>query len=670
MAPDASGEMFIAVLNDRFEILADAPLPQYDSPRAAAYAARDLRDGEEGIFALVCDPDLPPRMDILGRLGRLGSAELIRLRDYGVVSWAKGQGYRVVLIYDRPAGSRLIPGLNGPFAAMSEERVIGQVLTPVVATLKQLSKQGVTHRAIRPSNMFVRDEDGVVLGECASVPPAFDQPPVFETIGSLMADPAGRGTGEPADDVYALGVTVLALITGEDPAAGRDSAQLLAEKMVTGSYHALVGAHRLPDAIRDLLRGMLEDRAHARWRLDDLSAWLEDRDMKPIRSPDSLKPERAFAFAGHAFHEPRALATALAGDWDDAELPDGGHEILHWARQSLGDDDLANRVLTAIEMSKRDRQSRVGGGQPALIARLCMALDNAAPIRYKRVSAYIDGLGSLLAVRFRDQAFQRDATEIFRNRLPGCSMRMVEGSRSNAPGMARAFARFARFVESGGIGGGIERCLYELMSHQYCHSPLIADQKVMRIEDLLPALERIAGRGHSGPPVDRHIAAFIAARCEVNVEGFLKGLNSNKTGEDAVIGMLGLLAAAAAKTKGTRHPDLARWISKHIRPAVESYHHRSWRAKAEAELPAVIESGDIVAIYRFVANSEIRRRDRDGFAQAQARCRHIDRQIAVLSSPEARNPRQAAEYGHGLAVTLSAILGLTAMATTVVLVLH
>ena len=44
---------------------------------------------------------------------------------------------------------------------------------------------------------------------------------------------------------------------------------------------------------------------------------------------------------------------------------------------------------------------------------------------------------------------------------------------------------------------------------QYCRSPLVAAQKVMQVEDLLPALEKVSGRSHNGPPLDRHIAAFI-----------------------------------------------------------------------------------------------------------------------------------------------------------------
>jgi len=670
MAPDARGDAAVSVLKGRFKIWPESPLPELDSPRAGAFAARDLHHAGDDVFALVCEPDLPQRSRALQRLVNLSDDNLLRLLDHGLVSWTPSQGSRFVLIYDRPPGRRLVSDLRSQSGPMSEYKVIIQVLTPIAKTIAHLAERKITHRAIRPTNMFLGgDEQGVILGECASVPSAFDQPPAFETIESLMADPSGRGAGHLADDIYALGVSILALVTGGDPAAGRGAAQLLAEKMTKGSYHTLVGTHRLPQAIRDVLHGLLEDRAHARWGLEALGAWLEDREAKPARPSEATKPERGFSFGGNSFHNPRALATAMAVDWEKVALKDGGHDILAWARQSLGDDAIANRVLTALELSKRDRNDGEGVANPALVARMCMALDNQAPLRYKRVSAHVDGLGTILAARYSDQNFLRDASEVFRDQLPGAHVRMVHGTKGNGPAMARALSRFGYFIQDGGLGAGIERCLYELNPSQYCHSPLIADQKVMQIADLLPALERAARLAHKGPPMDRHIAAFIAAHAESNIDNFLKGLNKNNSSDEVALGMLGLLATVGVQTKAGHCPKLAHWIAAHLSPAVDCYHNRVWRAQAKAELPGVIESGDIVAIYAFLDNGEARQRDREGYAAAVSRCQKIDGLIAFLGSPAAKDPKKEMEYGHGLAVMLSAVVGLGAIATTLALVL-
>jgi hypothetical protein len=298
-----------------------------------------------------------------------------------------------------------------------------------------------------------------------------------------------------------------------------------------------------------------------------------------------------------------------------------------------------------------------------------MALDDQAPIRYKRVSAHAEGVGTLLAASFADQDFQRDMRDIFLEDLPGCRIRMTHGKGARAGGMARTFSRLAGLVKDGGIGSGIERCLYELNPAQHCLSPLIAEQGVIGLCDVLPALERAAAKGHRGPPMDRHLAAFVAARAETNTGDFVRALNKTDAGEQVVTGLLGLLAVADTEGGARSFTRLARWLEPHLAPAVDCFHHSKWRDAARAELPGLVAAGDIGALYRFVANGEARRRDRDGYAAARARSARIDKQIRYLSSALSRDPGKAEEVGHGLAVGFSAVVfvGAIAVAATFML---
>lgn len=670
MAPDASGNAAVT-LGGRFELSPEQPLGHLDSPSARAFAAHDRQNADNDVFALVPDAHVPVRSRVLGRLKSMPETGLLGLRDYGTVAWPDEASHRFVLIYEHPLGWRLGPDDAGRMEPMSEDTEINNLLAPVVATLAQLEKRRITHRAIRPDNLF-RLKAGagdIILGECASAPAAYDQPPAYETMESLMADKAGRGAGHPSDDIYALGVTMLALLTGSDPGAGRGAAQLLAEKMTRGSYHTLVGGHTFSDKMRELLQGMVEDRREARWSLPQIRAWLSDGEVQPAAVPDRVKPERGFAFNGLTFYDPRALATAMAGHWDNVGLSDGGHEFLTWARQSLGDDALAERVLTAMELSKRALGGGQGKAHPAFVARLCMALDDRAPIRYKRISCHPDGLGPLLATYFSNDGFRGDIKDLFLEDLPGCQIRMSQGKGALSGKTGRRFTRLVAMVKDSGTGFGIERCLYELNPAQHCLSPLIADQRVMGLGDVLPALEKAAAVAHASAPMDRHLAAFIAARADANTDDFLHALNRTEAGDQAVTGLLALLAVADTGGGERPYTKLARWLEPHLAPAVVCFHHRKWREAAEAELPSVVASGNIAALYRFIANGEARRQDRDGYAEARARSAKIDRQIRYLNSALAKDPKKAEEYGHGLAVGLSVVVfvGAIAAALTVLL---
>ena len=92
-----------------------------------------------------------------------------------------------------------------------------------------MHRAGLTHRAIRSDNLFFRDAaDGpATLDECLSAPPGRNQPDAFEPIESAMAWPHGRGDGTLASDMFALGVTVVTLLSGRWPEQRNPPVRLL-----------------------------------------------------------------------------------------------------------------------------------------------------------------------------------------------------------------------------------------------------------------------------------------------------------------------------------------------------------------------------------------------------------------------------------------------------------
>lgn len=650
------------VLKGRFDITGESLADPIGSPRAKAHAARDRLNGDHAIFALVCDPELPPRLDAIEGLKDFPSRGMIRLLDAGVVPWPETGDHRFVLIYERPPGPKLLTDLDVAFEPpLPESELITRVIAPVADALEELQAIKLTHRSIRPNNMFVNQVKGgpIVLGENTSTPAAFCQPPVFESIQSLQAMPAGRGAGTIGDDIYALGISVLMLFIGHDPAEGRDAKALLQEKLDRGSFTALASRHRLPAGLREALRGMLEDRPEMRWTLDDLRSWLSDRRLKNIHHSNLDRAQRAFTLAGKSYHHPRPLAHGLATEWDKIRLEDKGHEILNWARRSIGDDVLGDAVLNAMESS--DRSASDGVANPAFVARLALALDQKAPVRYRQISAHIDGFGSLLAVHYGDVEALRAITEAILEDLPGFRYRTANDDDQVQPRIMRTISGISRVLKNPTIGFGAERCLYELNLYQYCRSPLILEQKVMELNDLLPALEKVSGRSHDGPPFDRHIAAFIATHLKVELQSMLTMAGDQRDPERAALGMLGAFATLQAQAGRQAYPGLARWLGDYLGPAVESFHHRMWREKVQNELPALIERGDITALYIYLANGEARQRDRKGYAEAIAQYAKLTAEISFLKSYGFNDPARTREYGYQISAGLTGLISFAAV---------
>ena len=244
----------------------------------------------------------------------------------------------------------------------------------------------------------------MVFGQCLTAPIAVTQPVVYETIESGLAAPAGRGEGGLADDLYALGVTTLALLIGHTPCLGMSDDEILRRKMASGSYMALVGLERVSLTMMEPLRGLLNDDPHDRWGLEDLVYWINGRRLSPKPQTLPQKAGRAFTVGESGYMTSRDLAQALSTSWDESVEYVRNGTITTWIRRSIGDDDMADATAEAASTSAvgSDNDDR-------LVARTCIALHPSAPIRYREFRATIDGMGSLLAA-FADVP---DAHEMF-----------------------------------------------------------------------------------------------------------------------------------------------------------------------------------------------------------------------------------------------------------------
>src|SRR5579885_399607 len=67
-AREMGGEGRVASLGSHFDIFTDRPLPELSTPYAAAYVAQDRELPGASVFALICSPQAPPRLEVLEAL--------------------------------------------------------------------------------------------------------------------------------------------------------------------------------------------------------------------------------------------------------------------------------------------------------------------------------------------------------------------------------------------------------------------------------------------------------------------------------------------------------------------------------------------------------------------------------------------------------------------------
>ena len=654
-APSSPAASLIA---DQYAVDIARPYPAMAG--LAAFPVIDQRTGRTDLMAAQVQRHLPPRPWALQALAVPVEGLLTPLAHGSAPAPGGAEAYYVV--HEAPPG----PSLQARLRPWPEAELLEHVVRPVALVLDQLQTRGVTHRGIRLDNVFqAHPGHPVVVGPAWATPPAMAQPALFEPPYSIMCLPAGRGDGTIADDVYALGVVLLCLALGRVPLAHLDDTAILRRKLELGSFAALAGEERLPSAIADLVRGMLaedpEHRPPPSLLLDPASARGRRVAARPPR-----RAQRPLSVAGLDVWGARALAYAAAINPEQgmAALRDGS--VVQWLRRGVGDALLGARLEDLIRHRALNAPAEDPHGDAMLLARAIAILDPLAPMCWRGMVLWPDGIGTALAAA-RDPKADADAAarveeivalEVAANwsivRPERCDLTLlrVEARRQHTWLQIREPAR------------GAARLTYLLNPLLPCASPLLRGRWVTRLAELLPALEQASvnvDRKQAGP-MDADIAAFIAARSERRLDTELTALASDPDGDAAFLAQLRLLAQLQHRFKARACPGLGGWLSERAGPALAAWHNRERRAAVAERLQAFAQAGALPQMLTLLDDPVGRNADVREAQRVAAEIRRIDAELAQLAAGAAERAVIAGRLGQEIA----AGIGLAALAAVIV----
>jgi hypothetical protein len=547
------------------------------------------------------------------------------------------------------------PPLAATKRVWSEQALLNLVMRPIVQALITLEERGVTHRGIRPDNVFQGAPNAPVILGCAwAEPPAYRQPAFFEPPYSAACHPAGRGNGVIADDVYALGALLLALALGRAGGGERDETGLIMRKLSQGSFAAMVGDAKPPPFIADLARNMLaEDPEHR-----PPPALLLDAIAARGRRVANRPPQRAtrpLMVGRMAVWDARALAFAFGRETDDALRVVRTGEATQWLRRGLGDANLAVRI------EELERQRQVDGPpndsrlDATLLMRAIAQIDPLAPMCWRGVSIWPDGLGGVLAMG--NAAENAAMVEVVATEV----IAAWAAYRADRVDMVRArieAQRLRGLLQARGPSGGPPRVLYALNPSLPCASPLLSAHWVSRLADLPPVLDAIVERFEDGAePVDAHILAFIAAHGERRLEPEINGLNGKLNDAERLVAILRLLAGLQARCFPRPLPGLAAWVAARGGPLVMLWHNRPWREEVAARMNQLASAGFLAPMLALIEDPGARARDGQGALLARAERARIDAELDAIANADS----DRAAYARHLGREIVAGLGLVAL---------
>ena len=646
-------------IGNRAALLPGMALPDFEAAGGHTYAAsyRD-GDGSPNLLGVLCDKNLPPRFDLLNAARSMEHSAILRFVDGGPVTWPKDGRRYFALAYHRPMAPRMKNSVDEPHAPMGDDFLNNHFIAPMIGAMQELQRSGIVHHAIRPTNIFWRIGSASMpqLGEYLSAPPGVGQPALFEPLERAMSAPVGRGNGRHTDDCYALGVTLALLILGSNPMQGMDDATIIRTKMDRGTFGALIGTRRISPSHIEILRGLLADDSRQRWSGSDLDQWSNGRRATPKSTDMGKRAARAFDFMGQDYWQTRPLANAMAAHVGEASSILENGSLDKWLRRAVNDESRAANLASALASLKQS--GKTANYEEQLVARACIALDPAGPIRYRGVAAMPAGIASMLADAIANGGNTQVISEIIGSQLVSLWVEMQQDTKTDMVPIGQMLERMKAVIEKPAFGNGVERVVYELNPGLQCLSPAVRGQYVTNGRSMLTALERVANSGERPQePIDRHIAAFLIVRERRSEMLFDSMASAPGTGRRG-LAMLALYADMQERYGPEALPGLAQWLMPMLEPVMQRFLGKTVKEKMREQVREAVTRGNLVKLLQLIDDPKRIERDQQEFMAARMLYLNIMKEIAVLENRIANRDAVVRESGKPMAASISTFIAI------------
>ncbi len=646
----------MAIFNERYTIDEMQALPDFDTGTAKAYAVHSKVSGSAALMAYVVQGHMPTRTDALAGFHGLSHTSLSLVHEAHVIDWPLTGHRHMAIIYDMMKGARLAPQgegpqfLHGPFPAIKEGALTDQVIKPLGQAICQIAKMGLFHGSIRADNVFIGDNNTVMLGECLTAPCAFRQPAQYETPHRALAPDIARGVGTAGDDFYAFGVLILSALIGDIPLRDLTPEAIVQLKIERGSYTALAGERRFTPATIELLRGLLADDPALRWNHEDFEQWVAGRRLTPRQSTIAKKASRPLKFANQDYVQLRQLLGAMSSDTKLAAAMINNQDVTRWIANGFNDEKAIKNLEQAIATT---RQQRLGSEEERLVTNVQIALDPLAPIRYRGIAAYPSGLPVLLAQLILTESQLTLIAEILVNRLPALWLEyQIDAKQGNAIVTVQLCEKAVDIVQNKSLGFGLERFLYEGNPSLPCLNPQIRDRYVQSPKQLLEAMERRAPLGGL-QLIDRHIAAFLMAKNKNITLMLMQNIDQMRDMTRRNIGILNLYANLQEQFGPDNLKNLAAVLLPLTEEAVKRFHNRPRQERVRKDLKAAAATGRLSNMLNLVDDTDTVIMDAQEFVAAKMLYKETEAEVERLGEYSKNKKMLAEQAGQPLAAVIA-----------------
>lgn len=640
-------------------------MPQFETLTAKAYAVEDIKSSETYYMAYICNHMPPPRFDTMQRLAKIRYPGFINVVSWVIDKVPNEKGQRLIIIAARPRGEPLVPRGTVTIQPKSQQEIKTGILPPIVDTLKVLHDHHIPYRALHPENLFYQNVENtsIVLGECFTMPPAYNQPAIFQTIQMGQCLREARGIGSIHDDMYALGCLIIFFLLGNYPHIDVDIEEMTYGKLEKNSLNYLLPHDKTGsfDLLRPLLNGLMADNDRERWNISEVRGWLDGKSIRLRAGPVDLRSTRPKIFYGHKNYACDELAYSMSRTPKEAMELLISNDLLNWLRASIVDPHKTEEIEEIVGtkesfLNADDYTKRV------ILNRVLLHLSNKLPICWNDLSIMPGGIGLCLADALFNKKPTKNLEELIYARMVSEWEETQRSFDNDPPKLSHNYDALPKIIYSKVLGYGLENCLYTIYSDVVCLSPLVQDQYVIVVDGLLPALEIAAMEKRGDNLLDQHICAFLMARSRIFRENDMRSLLVN---DPLTVAMnhLRIFSKLQSKTPKTKVPNLAGMMFRHVRRVIGQYYHKTTKDFLEEECQKVVQEGNLIALKKLIDNPQSLDEDHYKFHQACAYYDELENKVQYIKNYILENQQGGAHeiVGRTYAVITSGILSIISL---------
>ena len=261
------------------------------SGMSTLFRATDLRDGRQVAIKvpheeLEADPVLLERFKREERIGQeLDHPGVVktydgeeRCRVYMVIEWVEGRLLRSILNQERK---------------LPVERAL-KIVLGICDALDYMHKHGVVHRDLKPENIMVDGGDriklidfGIAMKEDARRLTFVDLSTTLGTPDYISPEQVKGQRGDQRSDIYALGVMLYEMLTGETPFSGPNPLAVMNERVLHDPRPARKLRAEISPQLQEILNRALERDPRHRYATASEMAWdLEHPDQVGVEEDE------------------------------------------------------------------------------------------------------------------------------------------------------------------------------------------------------------------------------------------------------------------------------------------------------------------------------------------------------------------------------------------------